>query len=79
MELTREPTGLPLLLLLRGIVTEQTVCPIPGKDISHQAVIVREDVSAERWQAIVKLIRTKYRYQQFPLYEKTARGWKTVR
>lgn len=79
MELIREPCGLPLLALLQGIVTEDVFCPMPGKDWSHQALMVREDVGAERWQAIVKLIRRVYRYEQFPLYEKRNGRWKTIR
>ena len=79
LELTREPSGLPLLMLLRGIVTEQVIEPFPEKAFAHQGLLVRGDVEPEQWQAIVKLIRNKYRYDQFPIYEKGARGWKTVR
>ena len=79
MELTRDPTGLPLLMLLRGVVTEQVVEPFPEKAFAHQGLLVREDIEPERWQAIVKLIRRKFRYDQFPIYEKGKRGWKTVR
>ena len=79
MELTREPAGLPLLLLLRSVVTETTVSPVRGKEFAHQALLVSGDVGPERWQAIVTLIRKRYRYDQFPLYEQTARGWRAVR
>ena len=79
MGLTREPSGLPLLLLLRSIVTETVVSPIKGKEFAHQAFLVSEEVSEERWNAIVTLIRKKYSYNRFPLYRRTARGWKTVR
>ena len=79
LELTRDPEGLPLLLLLRGVVTDKRVEPFPAKAFAHQGVLVREDVEPERWQAIVKLIRKKLRYDQFPIYERGKRGWKTVR
>ena len=79
MELTRDPTGLPLLMLLNDVVTDKRVEPFPEKAFAHQGLIVREDVDPERWQAIVKLIRSKFRYDQFPIYEKGKRGWKTVR
>lgn len=80
LELTRDPTGFPLLMLLRQVVTEQVVEPFPEKAFVHQGLLVREDIEPERWQAILKLIRTKYRYGQFPVYAKGARGgWKTVR
>jgi len=79
MELTRKPADLPLLLLLRGIVTDQAICTESGKDAIHTAVLVKDDVSAERWQAIVTLIRKKYRYNQFPLYEKADGRWKKLR
>ena len=79
MELTREPAGLPLLLLLKGIVTETVIWPVRDKEWAHQAFLVSDEVTAERWEAIVALIRGKFRYAQFPLYEKGARGWKTIR
>ena len=79
LELTRQPAGLPLLMLLKDIVTEEVFCPVPGKDWSHQALLVSDDVSADRWAAIVKLIRKKYRYQEFPLYERKNGAWKTIR
>jgi len=79
LELTRNPSGLPLLMLLRDIVTEETVEPFPERAFAHQGLLVREDITPERWQAIVKLIRKQLKYHQFPIYEKGTRGWKTVR
>jgi len=79
MELTRDPRGLALLLLLKSIVTETAVWPVRGKEWGHQAFLVADDVSAERWEAIVKIIRKKFRYDQFPLYERAGSGWKAVR
>ena len=80
MELAREPSGLPLLLLLRDVVTEQVVEPFPTKPFAHQGLLIRPDVPIERIEAIVKLIRQRYRYSQFPIYRKGIRGgWKTVR
>lgn len=48
LELTRRPADLPLLLVLREIVTEEIVNPIRGQEISTAAVLVRDDVAAER-------------------------------
>ena len=79
MELTRDSTGLPLLMLLQQVVTERVVEPFPEKAFAHQGLLIREDVEPERCQAIVKLIRKRFRYDQFPIYEKGPRGWKTVR
>lgn len=72
-------TGLPLLILLREIVTEEVVLPMGNTVLGHDALLVRKDVSRERWEAIVKLIRTKLPHYEFPLYEKTQNGWKNVR
>ena len=76
-ELTRTATGLPLLILLKGIVEETPIQTMRG--MQHQALPVRDGVSRERWQAIVKLIRSRYRYPEFPLYEKTKGYWRAVR
>lgn len=77
--LTRDPTGLPLWLLLREIVTEEVVVPQPTK-FASAALLVREDVPPERWEAIVKLIRKKYRHYEFELFEKKGvRGWGKIR
>ena len=73
------PTSLPLLALLRGIVTEEVVLPMGQGVLGHDALLVREDISQERWEAIVKLIRMKLPHYEFPLYEKTERGWKNVK
>jgi len=78
MALTRDPTGLPLWLLLREIVSETVVVPQPEK-FGSAALLVREDVPPERWEAIVKLIRKTYRHYEFELFEKGARGWKKIR
>ena len=78
LELTRDPTGLPLLMLLRGIVTDQIVNPYPDK-FTTAALLVRDDTPLERWQAIVQLIRKRYPYNQFPLYKKGPRGWRAIR
>ena len=79
LELTRQSSDLPLLMLLGQVVTEQIVEPFPEKAFAHQGLLIREDIEPERWQAIVHLIRTRFRYDQFPIYEKGPRGWKTVR
>ena len=79
LELTRRPANLPLLLLLRGVVTETVVRPRGEETWGHDALLLRDDVTPERWGAIVKLIRGKFRYHEFPLYEKGQRGWRTIR
>lgn len=76
-ELEREPKNLPLLLVLREVVTEKVVLPI--KRFGHEALLVKPDVSAERWEAIVKVIRKKLPYYEFPLYEKRDGRWRTIR
>ena len=73
------PTGLPLLVLLRGIVTEEVIRPSGREVLGHDALLVRADVSQERWAAIVKLIRTKLPRYEFPLYEKGNGGWRNVK
>jgi hypothetical protein len=72
------PTGLPLLVLLRGIVTE-TVIEARRDAMGTEALLVRDDIGHERWEAIVKLIRTKLPHYEFPLYEKTERGWRNIK
>ena len=79
MELTRDSKTIGLLALLQGIVIDEPFCPVSGKDWSHQALPVKDDVTEERWNAIVHLIRQHYRYHEFPLYRRTKRGWRTVR
>lgn len=73
------PAGLPLLALLRGIVTEEVVLPMGDGVLGHDALLVSEDVSQERWEAIVKLIRMKLPRYEFPLYAQTKSGWKNVK
>ena len=61
VELTYMPQHLPLLWLLRDIVTETRIQPLPG--MSHEALLVADDVSAERWHAIVEIVRKRFSYQ----------------
>ena len=77
-ELTRDPTMLPLWLLLREIVSEEVVVPRPER-FGSAALLVREEVSLERWEAIVKLIRQRFRHYEFELFEKGPREWKNLR
>lgn len=49
-------------------MTEEIVQPLPG--MGHEALLVRGDVAADRWQAICQIVRKKFSYPQFPLYEK---------
>lgn len=77
MNTARVPEYLPLWLVLREIVTEQVVQPVKGKP-GHDALFVRDDVSAERWQAIVEIIRRRLKKNQFLLYEKMKGRWRRV-
>jgi hypothetical protein len=77
-ELTREPKHLPLLLLLRGVVSQKTVKTLKG--MGHEALLVKDDIAMEQWSAIVALIRKRFRYTEFPLYEKAPQGhWRALR
>lgn len=78
MNASRMPEYLALWLMSRQVVTEQTVQPVRGKP-GHDAVLVRDDVSAERWQAIAQIVRMRLEKTQFPLYEKANGCWKKVR
>lgn len=75
MNASKQPEYLPLWLVLREVVTEQIVQPVKNKP-GHDAVLV--DVDADRWQAIVQIIRVKLGKTQFPLYEKGRSRWKKV-
>lgn len=76
LNLSKTPSMLPLYLLFRGIVSETVMNPYPSRD-GHTALLVREDVSKERWDAIVKIVRTKIPKRELLLYQKDKR-WKTV-
>ena len=76
MSIARTPQHLPLFLLLRGVVTETTVSTLDN--MGHTALLVRDDVSEERWRAIVRVVRLKFPRWEFPLYEKVG-GWRYVR
>jgi hypothetical protein len=79
-ELTRDIENLPLLLLLRNVVLVRGPTVKTLRGIGHEALLVKDDVTAERWNALVLLIRKKFRYAEFPLYEKKLRGhWRAVR
>jgi len=74
---SRMPEHLALWLVLREMVTEQTVQPVknvPG----HDAVLVRDDVDADRWQAIVQIVRRRFKKNEFLLYAKENGRWKKV-
>ncbi|MBN1137740.1 MAG: hypothetical protein JXM73_14225 [Anaerolineae bacterium] len=74
MGLGRELGALPLYLLLRGIVTEQVVQA--GSGMGHEALVVRDDVPAERWRAIVAVVRSRYWRVELPLYERVSGRWR---
>jgi hypothetical protein len=60
MNLKLMPQHWGVYWLLRDIVTD-TVVQDKGETMGHEALLVRDDVSTERWQAIVKIIRMKWR------------------
>ena len=76
MELDRRVEHLPVKFLLQGILTAQTVETRPSHFDKGLAFLVREDVSAERWEAIVKVVRLKFRKAEVPLYEKNGSSWR---
>lgn len=75
--LTREPKHLPLYLLLKDIVTSEVIQADKKRPV-HDALLVSEDVTGERWEAICQIIRLKFRRAEFPLYLKTKKGWKII-
>lgn len=75
--LTREPKYLPLYLLLKGIVTETVIQPEKHRP-AHDALLVSSDITQERWEAIVKIVRLKFRYNELPLYQKEKSGWRKM-
>jgi hypothetical protein len=77
MCLSKMAEHLPLYLLLKGIVTEEVV--MDKNRLGTEALVVSGDVSAERWQAIVKVVRLKFGAAQFPLYENRGKGWRRLR
>ncbi len=72
LNLSKTPSVLPLYLLFRGIVSETVMNPYPSRD-GHTALLVREDVSKERWNAIVQIVRLKVPKHELPLYQKEKR------
>ena len=76
LELGRRVEHLAVKLLLEGILTAETVDTRPSHFDKGLAFLVREDVSAERWQAIVKVVRLRFRKAELPLYVKSGGSWK---
>ena len=76
LELGRRVEHLPVKLLLQGILTAETVDTRPKDIDGGLAFLVREDVPAERWQAIVEVVRIKFRKAELPLYEKKGSSWR---
>lgn len=74
MNLSKMPEHLPLYLLLKGIVTGEVVNSQLGI-LGTDALLVQKDVPRERWDAIVKVVRMKFRPAMFPLYENVGRRW----
>lgn len=78
MNVSKMPEHLPLYMLLRGVVTEQVVQD-DIEELGNEALVVRDDVSAERWEAIVKVVRFKFSATGFPLYKNNGKGWRRLR
>ena len=66
----------PLYLLLKNIVTKTVVHPYPNR-AGHTALLVKEDINQEQWQAIFTIIRLKLSKRDFQLYEKRGR-WQVI-
>ncbi|MBN2129041.1 MAG: hypothetical protein JW741_06065 [Sedimentisphaerales bacterium] len=77
MNASKMPEYLALWLVLRDIVTAEIVEPVRGVP-GHNALLVRDDVSVERWQAVVAIVRKRLEKNQFPMYEKSNGRWKQV-
>jgi hypothetical protein len=76
LSLQEQPEHLPIYLLLRGIATETVVHTKPERIDFGAAFLVRDDVTPERWQAIVQICRKKLTKSQLPLYERSAGRWR---
>ena len=74
LNITRAPELLPLMLVLREVVTQEIVKPL-GK-MGHTALVL--DIGTdEQWCALLAIIRSKYRKAELPLYLYNG-GWKIV-
>lgn len=76
--LTNKPTS-PESLLLRPLISHETVkCE---NTLDGDAWIVNQEITAERWEAIVSLLRKHHHRNNFRLYQsKTGKGgWKRVK
>jgi hypothetical protein len=76
LNVCKQPEHLPLYWLLENIVTTTVVAK--GHTLGTEALVVRDDVSAERWEAIVKVVQMKFRPAAFPLYENAGKGWRRI-
>ncbi|NIV29317.1 MAG: hypothetical protein GWN58_07360 [Anaerolineae bacterium] len=76
MSLREQPQHLPIYMLLRGIATETVVHTKPKHFDLGAALLVRDDVTPERWQAIVQICRKKFTKSDLPLYERHAGRWR---
>lgn len=78
MNVSKQPEHLPLAWLLNGVTTETVVHCSEHDRLGTEAVLIREDVTEERWQAIVKVVQMKFRPTEFPLYENAGKGWTRI-
>lgn len=75
--LTNKPTS-PEVMLLRPLIGEEHVkCE---KNLDGDALLVKQEITTERWEAVVSLIRKHHHRNKFRLYiSKTGKGgWKRV-
>lgn len=75
--LTNKPTS-PESFLLRPLLSEEQVkCE---KNIDGDALMVKQEITAERWEAVVSLLRKHHHRNERRLYQsKTGKGgWKRV-
>lgn len=70
----------PVMLLLRPILTQQTV-PCEGDRWDGTGVLVQADVTEERWEAIKEILRGKiprYALRMYEARQVTTKTWKRV-
>lgn len=74
----RDPQHAPLYWLLVQVVTPEVVNNSAQDRLGTAALLVKPEITEERWKAIVKVVQIKFRPEEFPLYEKKAGRWQRV-
>lgn len=69
----------PEALLLLPLISQETVVECE-KTLDGTAFVVKQEITAERWEAVVFLLRKHHHRNKFRLYQsKTGKGgWKRV-